>query len=276
MPVLGHPVSATRDTDGRICAFGRVHGAATKAWQGAGTALRPLGRGSFPPIREQETRPAFPPPVRDGSTQNGRSGKNAGQRVPWARRALAAGFWPPAGQGSAWRCGRGDGPCQDAQSARRRKRFPLCGQAAPAVSAFSAPCSAFGKGIPDQRQRGSGPRLSARIGCVAKDLACDQSPQTALHGRAAGHPALCACDCADAVFGRGQVLTRPTYIPAADCAPHPVPGRRGRAHPDGRARLWQHRVQPLHGGRGTDGRLRCSGRCPAHSAQPVAPRIRVG
>ncbi len=28
-----------------------------------------------------------------------------------AGRALAGGFGPPAGQGSAWRCGRGDGPC---------------------------------------------------------------------------------------------------------------------------------------------------------------------
>ena len=33
------------------------------------------------------------------------------KRPPGAGRALAGGFGPPAGQGSAWRCGRGDGPC---------------------------------------------------------------------------------------------------------------------------------------------------------------------
>ncbi len=33
------------------------------------------------------------------------------KRPPWAGRALAGGFGPPARQGSAWRCGRGDGPC---------------------------------------------------------------------------------------------------------------------------------------------------------------------
>jgi hypothetical protein len=36
----------------------------------------------------------------------------AGEKRPLgAGRALAGGFGPPAGLGSAWRCGRGDGPC---------------------------------------------------------------------------------------------------------------------------------------------------------------------
>jgi hypothetical protein len=29
------------------------------------------------------------------------------------------GLWPPAGQGTAWRCGRGDGPCQRDRASRR-------------------------------------------------------------------------------------------------------------------------------------------------------------
>ncbi len=62
-----------------------------------------------------------------------------GNRPPGAGRALAGGFGPPAGLGSAGRCGRGDGPCQDAQGARRRKRSPLCGQAAHAVRPFQHP-----------------------------------------------------------------------------------------------------------------------------------------
>ena len=48
------------------------------------------------------------------------------------------GLRPPAGVGSAWRCGRGDGPGQNAQGLR--KRFPRSGLAAPAAGAFSAPC----------------------------------------------------------------------------------------------------------------------------------------
>ncbi len=47
----------------------------------------------------------------------------AALRPPGAGRALAGGFWPPAGQGSARHCGRGDGPCENAQGARSRKRF---------------------------------------------------------------------------------------------------------------------------------------------------------
>jgi hypothetical protein len=63
------------------------------------------------------------------------------KRPPGAGRALAGGFGPPAGQGSAWRFGRGDGPCQDAQVARRQKSFPLFGQAAHASGTIQHPAS---------------------------------------------------------------------------------------------------------------------------------------
>jgi hypothetical protein len=54
------------------------------------------------------------------------------KRPPGAGRALAGGFGPPAGQGSAWRCGRGDGPCHcsgegafvGAGGTRKRTAFP--------------------------------------------------------------------------------------------------------------------------------------------------------
>ena len=58
-----------------------------------------------PPGREQETRPAFPPPERDSAPQTGGSRHHerpapapAGEkRPPGAGRALAGGFGPPAG-----------------------------------------------------------------------------------------------------------------------------------------------------------------------------------
>jgi hypothetical protein len=54
------------------------------------------------------------------------------KRPPGAGRALAGGFGPPAGLGSAWRCGRGDSPCQcsgegafvGAGGTRKRTAFP--------------------------------------------------------------------------------------------------------------------------------------------------------
>jgi hypothetical protein len=58
------------------------------------------------------------------------------KRPPGAGRALAGGFGPPAGQGSAGPCGRGDGPCHDsgesafvgAGGTRKRTAFPRpCG-----------------------------------------------------------------------------------------------------------------------------------------------------
>jgi len=89
--------------------------------------------------QDQETRPAFPPPARDAATRTRDARTEGGQRPPGAGGALAGSFAPPAGQGSAWRCGKGDGPCQDAHDAHRRKRFPLVGQAAHAAGTFQHP-----------------------------------------------------------------------------------------------------------------------------------------
>ena len=57
-----------------------------------------------------------------------------------AGRALAGGFGPRLVLMPALWCGRGDGPCQESQGARRRKCLPLCGQAAPATGTSSEPC----------------------------------------------------------------------------------------------------------------------------------------
>jgi hypothetical protein len=63
-----------------------------------------------------------------------------GKRPPGAGRALAGGFGSPACHGSAGRCGRGDGPCEDAQGAHRRKRFPPFRSGMRCGRPFSAPC----------------------------------------------------------------------------------------------------------------------------------------
>jgi hypothetical protein len=60
--------------------------------------------------RNQETH-CVSPPVQDAATKTVSTRTNRGQRPPGAGRALAGGFGPPAGLGSACRCGRGDGPC---------------------------------------------------------------------------------------------------------------------------------------------------------------------
>jgi len=73
---------------------GTVAGAMAPARE-AGAALSPLGR-------DQETRPAVPPPSPDGVPKTGRSGTNTrpapdpagAKRPPWAGRALAGGFGP--------------------------------------------------------------------------------------------------------------------------------------------------------------------------------------
>jgi hypothetical protein len=58
------------------------------------------------------------PPARDSATKTRATRTNRGQRPPGAGRALAGGFGPPAGVESAWRCGRGDGPCQSCRASR--------------------------------------------------------------------------------------------------------------------------------------------------------------
>jgi len=76
----------------------------------AGKLFPVRGKG-LPCRRDQETRPAFPPPLRDGAPWTGGSGKNAGQRPPGVGRALAGGFGPRLVLIPALCCGRGDGPC---------------------------------------------------------------------------------------------------------------------------------------------------------------------
>ena len=106
-------------------------------WQRRSSAAASGGnrkRMRFPrPCGTVPRRPAGP-----GTPQA--SARPGGREAPAGGGAGAGrGFGPPAGQGSAGRCGRGDGPCQDAQGARRRKSFPRSGQAAPATGTFSAP-----------------------------------------------------------------------------------------------------------------------------------------
>jgi hypothetical protein len=93
-------------TRGRDCPFGREQET---------HCVSPAGAGRFPVDRQVQAqqRPA-PDPAGE-------------KRPPGAGRALAGGFGPPAGLGSAWRCGRGDGPCH-CSGARRRKSFPRSGQ----------------------------------------------------------------------------------------------------------------------------------------------------
>ncbi len=73
---------------GAACRSGRGDGPC----HGSGGCCRPIGR-------DQETRPAFPPPARDGALQTGRSGRDRGQRL--TRRGRSArrgrgGRWPGA------------------------------------------------------------------------------------------------------------------------------------------------------------------------------------
>jgi hypothetical protein len=72
------------------------------------------------PLRAGKGNACVSPPARNAATRTRATRTDRGQRPPpagekrppGAGRALAGGFWPPAGQGSAGRCGRGDGPCQ--------------------------------------------------------------------------------------------------------------------------------------------------------------------
>ena len=73
------------------------------------------GEGDCPFGRDQG-RHAFPPPARDAFTRTGATRTNRGKRPPGG-----------AGLGSAWRCGRGNGPYQDAEGRADGKvsRFPV-------------------------------------------------------------------------------------------------------------------------------------------------------
>jgi hypothetical protein len=73
-------------------------------------------------------RTAFPRPCGTVPRRSAGPGKAKGQRPPWAGRALAGGFGPPAGLGSMWRCGRGDGPCQSDRAFRHGQGHRVSGR----------------------------------------------------------------------------------------------------------------------------------------------------
>jgi hypothetical protein len=62
------------------------------------------------------------------------------ERPAPAGSGAGRGLWGPCGPRISVALWQGDGPCQNAQGARRRKSFPRSGLAAPAGGTFSAPC----------------------------------------------------------------------------------------------------------------------------------------
>jgi len=97
----------------------------------AGAALSPVRAGAGNATRVSPARSGHCPADRLVRDQQKASARPGGDEAP-ARGGAGAGrgLWPPAGQGAAWRCGRGDGPCQRrggsafASAGGRRKRDP--------------------------------------------------------------------------------------------------------------------------------------------------------
>jgi hypothetical protein len=134
---LARPRPVPGPAGGQEAPAGGAAGAGQGLWPPAGQeAAWRCGRGDGPCHCSGESafvsaggnrkRSAFPPPLRSGDPQTGRSGSNerpapdpAGEKAP-ARGGASAGrgLWPPAGQGTGWRFGRGDGSCQYAQGAQ--------------------------------------------------------------------------------------------------------------------------------------------------------------
>ena len=101
------------------------HGAAWRSGKGNrlchGSGVRP-----FAPVSGRGKRdPRFPRPRTTGPQRPVQPAPTTGP--------------VPRGSVALW---QGDGPCQDAQGARRRKRFPLCDPAAPAAGTFQHPANA--------------------------------------------------------------------------------------------------------------------------------------
>jgi hypothetical protein len=133
-PVPPAPTEASARPGGREAPAGGGAGAGQRLWPTAGVrAACRCGRGDGPCHGGEAggSDSDLPPPVRAGSGNACVSPARAGQcpvdrqvqahrrpapdpaggkRPPRAGRALAGGFGPPAGLGSAQRCGRGDGP----------------------------------------------------------------------------------------------------------------------------------------------------------------------
>jgi len=127
-------------------------------------AIRPpAGRGRLPgpgkgiaPAGWGKRDPRFPHPRQQSPTPAG------------GRAGAGRGLWPQAGQGSAWRCGRGDGPCHGSgESAfvspggnrKRDPRFPR--------PRATAPCGPAGPGTPEASARPGGGEAPAGGGAGA-------------------------------------------------------------------------------------------------------------
>jgi hypothetical protein len=118
-PDPGHPHHKRQAPAGGGAGAGQ--GSAWRCGRGDGPCHR-SGVGGWdsdlpPPVRAGSGNAArFPRPCGTGPRRPAGPGMTAGQRPPGAGRALAGGFGPPAGLGSAWRCGRGDGPCHGSRA----------------------------------------------------------------------------------------------------------------------------------------------------------------
>jgi hypothetical protein len=117
------------------------------SWPPAGQESLPASGAGFTGWTHPETHRVSLPgerPQRRGTvspnTTGGQHPTRWGRRVRRGRGGRRPGLWPPAGVGSAWRCGRGDGPCHGSgesafvsvDGSRKRMRFPRpCGTLSP-------------------------------------------------------------------------------------------------------------------------------------------------
>gem|GEM_PF-4485032 len=184
--------------------FGFCRSAPLRA--GKGNALRfPRPRGTLPP------RPVPPTPTEVSARPGGREAPAGGGA------GAGRGLWPPAGQGSAWRHGRGDGPCQ---------------------------CSGAGGsdyGLPPR----SGRDPEAHCGSPARARRCRQDPCCPHQERSAPAGGGCAggSGAGRGLFGSRQSRGQPGAVAGAMA---PARMRKGRA--GGRVSRFSVR-QPLRGAR---------------------------
>ncbi len=112
----------------------------------AGAALSPVRAGPGNATRVSPARARRSPVDRQVLDQRKASARPGGDEAPAVGGAGAGrGLWPPAGQGSAWHCGRGNSPCHDMPGGRvsrfsirqpprpARLQHPVSGQAADAA-----------------------------------------------------------------------------------------------------------------------------------------------
>jgi len=157
----GAPQTGRSGNNGRpapaVGGAGAGRGLWPPAGPGTGAALR-QGRWPLPLVRfgashsaapgGTRKRPAFPPPVRNGAPQTGRSGTSrrpapnpaGAKRPPWAGRALAGGALAPGGRAGRTAQSQSDGPGQAARNARRRKSPLLSVKPTHMFSTFAVAC----------------------------------------------------------------------------------------------------------------------------------------